>query len=66
MSKAARKSLRVPQHPPEVLEFARRAAEEGMIVQLPSPGAGHDLPEPVDLGGVSLSEMVVRLRRCEP
>lgn len=64
MSNPARKTAPAPEHPPELLEFARRAAERGMIVRLPSPNA--ELPEPVDLGGVSLSEMVVRLRRCGP
>ena len=65
MSKPARKALPISQHPPELLEFARRAAEQGMIVQLPSLDGGRDLPEPVDVGA-SLSEMVIRLRRCEP
>lgn len=65
MSKPARKALPVSLHPPELLEFARRAAEQGMIVQLPSPDSGRDLPEPIDVGA-SLSDMVVRLRRCEP
>jgi hypothetical protein len=36
-----------------------------MTVQLPSLNPNWDLPEPIDLGGVSLSEMVVRLRRGE-
>lgn len=66
MSKPARKVLPDMGHPPELLEFARRAAEQGKIVQLPSPHAGRDLPEPVDIGDVSLSDMVIRLRRCEP
>jgi hypothetical protein len=64
MSKPEGKTAPVREHPPELLEFARRAAERGMIVQLPALNA--ELPDPVDLGGVSLSEMVVRLRRCGP
>ena len=55
-----------PQHPPDLLEFQRRMAELGMQVKLPSVDPDWELPEPIDLGGVSLSEMVIRLRRCEP
>jgi hypothetical protein len=54
-----------PQQPPDLLEFQRRMAQRGMRVQLPSLKPNWDLPEPIDLGGVSLSEMVVRLRRGE-
>ena len=54
-----------PRHPPDLLDFQRRMAEQVMTVQLPSLNPNWDLPEPIDLGGVSLSEMVVRLRRGE-
>lgn len=54
-----------PQHPPDLLEFQRRMAEQGMHVQLPSLNPNWELPEPIDLGGVSLSAMVVRMRRGE-
>jgi hypothetical protein len=54
------------EHPADLLEFQRRAREAGWDVKLPSLDPNWELPEPVDLGGVSLSEMVVRLRREEP
>ena len=69
MSRPARKlplEPDAPQHPPELLEFQRRMAEQGVHVRLSSAGPDRELPEPIDLGGVSLGEMVIRLRRCEP
>lgn len=33
MSMAARKTAPDPEHPPALVEFARRAAQRGMIVQ---------------------------------
>jgi hypothetical protein len=55
-----------PQHAPDLLELQRRAAEQGLTLQLATFDPDWELPEPVDLGGVSVSEMIVRLRRAEP
>lgn len=66
MSKPLRSSRRTVEQDADLLAFARRAAEQGILVQLPALGRAEDLPEPVDMGGVSLSDMVVQLRRCEP
>lgn len=55
-----------PQHAPDLLELQRRAAEQGLHLRLPSLNPNWELPEPVDLGGISVSEMIVRLRRAEP
>lgn len=68
MSRPARKlpiDAAAPQHAPDLLEFQRRMEEQGVQVRLPSLNPNWELPEPIDLGGASLSEMVVRLRRCE-
>jgi hypothetical protein len=54
------------EHTPDLVEFQRRAAEIRLHVRLPSPDPDWDLPEPVDLGGASLGDMVVRLRRADP
>lgn len=53
-------------NPPALLEFQRRMAKMGIQVRLPTRDPNWELPDPVDLNGVSLSEMVVRLRRCGP
>lgn len=54
------------EHAPDLLAFQRRAAEIGLHVRLPSPGPDWDLPEPVDLGGMSLGDVVVRFLREDP
>jgi hypothetical protein len=54
------------EHAPDLLVFQRRAADLGLQVRLPAPNPDWDLPEPVDLGGASLGDMVVRLRRADP
>jgi hypothetical protein len=66
MSNPARNRRLAPQHAPDLLAFQRRAAEHGWAVQLPSLEPDWELPEPVDLAGGSLGDMVVRLRRAEP
>jgi hypothetical protein len=66
MGEPAEKREPVREHPADLLAFQRRAAEAGWHVRLASPDPDWELPEPVDLGGISLSEMVVRLRRDEP
>jgi hypothetical protein len=68
MSKPARKlpaDVAGPQHAPDLLEFQRRMEEQGVQVKLPSLNPNWELPEPIDLGGASLSDMVIRLRRGE-
>ena len=45
--------------------FARRMAEAGVRVRLPSAGAGYELPEPWRIEGEPLSETVIRARRGE-
>jgi len=66
MSDPAPKAKPNLEHAPDLLAFQRRAADLGVHVRLPSPNPDWDLPEPVDLGGASLGDMVVRLRRVEP
>jgi hypothetical protein len=66
MSNPAPKAEPNLEHAPDLLAFQRRAAEAGLHVRLPSPNPNWDLPEPVDLGGASLGDMVVRLRRADP
>jgi hypothetical protein len=66
MSKPAPKPRPEPRHAPDLLAFQRRAAEQGWMVRLPSVDPDWELPEPVDLDGASLGDMVVRLRRAEP
>jgi hypothetical protein len=55
-----------PKPPSDLLEFQLRAAAQGWMVRLPSPDPDWELPDPVDLGGESIGQMVVRLRRAEP
>lgn len=66
MSNPAPKRKPTPRHAPDLLEFQRRAEEQGWMVRLPSPEPDWELPAPVDLSGGSLGDMVVRLRRVEP
>jgi hypothetical protein len=66
MSNPAPKRESTPRHAPDLLAFQRRAEEKGWMVQLPSPEPDWELPEPVDLDGGSLGDMVVRLRRVKP
>lgn len=66
MRKPAPQPVSPPTHPPDLLAFQKRAAEQGWMVRLPSPEPDWELPKPVDLGGDSLGDMVVRLRRAEP
>lgn len=54
------------EHAPDLLAFQQRAAEQNWPVRLPSLNPNWELPEPVDLKGLSLGDMVVRLRRAEP
>lgn len=56
---------RNPGHPPDLLAFQQRAAAANWPIRLPSLDPDWDLPEPVDLKGLSLGDMVVRLRRAE-
>ncbi len=55
-----------PEHAPDLLALQWRVAEQGLTLRLPSLNPDWQLPEPVDLGGISVSEMIVRLRRAEP
>ena len=55
-----------PDYPPDLLALQRRTAAHGLNIRLPSLNPDWELPEPVDLGGISVSEMVVRLRRGNP
>lgn len=55
-----------PQHAPDLLALQRRAAEQGLTIRLATFDPEWELPEPVDLGGISVSDMIVRLRRAEP
>lgn len=66
MSNPAPKAEPSLEHGSDLLAFQRRAAQIGLHVRLPSLNPDWDLPEPVDLGGASLGDMVVRLRRAEP
>lgn len=66
MSNPAPEPLSKPEHAPDLLAFRRRAAEQGWMVRLPSPAPDWQLPEPVDLSGGSVGDMVVRLRRADP
>jgi hypothetical protein len=66
MSDPAPKAEPKLEHAPDILAFQRRAAEQGWAVRLPSLNPNWDLPDAVDLGGASLGDMVVRLRRAEP
>ena len=54
------------EHASDLLAFQRRAREQGWPVQLPAPSPEWALPEPVDLDGASLGDIVVRLRRGGP
>lgn len=47
----------------ELLEFQRRMAERGILVQLPAPGAEWKLPEPLPIDADEASRAVVELRR---
>lgn len=57
--------FREKDHPPELLELKRRAAEHGLILHLPRPGAKWIDREPIDFG-VSVSDIVIRNRGREP
>ena len=50
-------------HSPELLEFGRRMAERGVLVQLPTSGADWELPEPLPIDADEASRAVVELRR---
>jgi hypothetical protein len=50
--------------PPDLLALKRGLAAEGIGVQLPTPGATwKEFDPPLQLEGITLSEMVIRLRR---
>lgn len=64
----ARKKQEEPRdegHPPDLLELRRRAAEAGVTIHLPTPGAKWIDREPIDFG-VSVSDIVVRNRGRDP
>lgn len=66
MSKPCPNSDSEAQHAPDLLALQRCAAEQGLTIQLATFDPDWELPEPVDLGGISVSDMIVRLRRAEP
>lgn len=52
--------------PPDLVALRRRLAAHGVSVRLPRPGAVWVEPEPIELPeGVSLSDIIVRLRHAE-
>jgi hypothetical protein len=63
MSRPAAPGEPVLDHSPELLEFQRRMAERGVLVQLPAPGAEWELPEPLPIDADEASRAVVELRR---
>ena len=63
MRDSARKLPPLSEHQPDLLRFQQRAKEQGWAVRLPSLQPCCDLPEPLDLGGASLGDAVVQLRR---
>lgn len=66
MSSPAHRPIPPSIHAPDLIAFQRRAAEQGWMVRLPAHEPDWELPEPVELDGESLGDMVVRLRRAEP
>jgi hypothetical protein len=66
MSKPCPNSDSEVQHAPDLLALQRRAAEQGLTIQLAMFDPDWELPEPVDLGGISVSDMIVRCGAPEP
>jgi hypothetical protein len=64
MSRSATPGEQVREQPPELLEFQRRMAERGVLVQLPTAGPDWELPEPLPIDADEASRAVVKLRRA--